>query len=63
MLQRGRRSMAAVTGLPAVLGVRHVGLQRGRRSMAAVTVSKSLWVKTSDGASTGPPLDGGGDGS
>ncbi len=62
MLQRGRRSMAAVT----IAGSDKpddwaATLQRGRRSMAAVTHVAQVCRGPRQRASTGPPLDGGGD--
>jgi len=62
MLQRGRRSMAAVTYFPPSGGLRLSALQRGRRSMTAVTRRADRVGHGGAGAaSTGPPLDGGGD--
>ncbi len=60
-LQRGRRSMAAVTRQPGRQRRRPWKLQRGRRSMAAVTGGDRCGGGGAVIASTGPPLDGGGD--
>ena len=61
-LQRGRRSMAAVTPRNSLsIAILKFALQRGRRSMAAVTAPRRPGEGEVPAASTGPPLDGGGD--
>jgi len=53
--------MAAVTSSVPLAAVELAMLQRGRRSMAAVTCPHACGPEVFALASTGPPLDGGGD--